>query len=119
MRILADSNVQKSTVVALRLDGHDVAWVMERESDPGDRAILEEAFRSRRVLVTVDKGFGRLVVAERRSHAGLVLLDETKRPGAQAEIVRGCIEKFEADLVSGAFFRVSADGRARRQRRRT
>lgn len=52
MRIVADSNIQKSTVVALRGDGHDVVWVMERVKDPGDRAILEEAAKTQRVVIT-------------------------------------------------------------------
>lgn len=44
MRFLADSNIQKTTVLDLRADGHDVLWVMERTADPGDRAILREAY---------------------------------------------------------------------------
>ena len=115
MRFLADSNVQKSTVLALREDGHDVLWVMERRVDPGDRAILAEARRAGRIVITVDKGFGRLVVAERRAHAGVVLLDETPKPGVQAMIVRSCLDKYGDDLVEAPLLlRVSADGRVRR-----
>jgi predicted nuclease of predicted toxin-antitoxin system len=116
MRILADSNVQKSTVTALRSAGHDVVWVMEREVDPGDRAVLEEALRARRVVITADKGFGRLVVVEKRSHAGLMLLDETPSVGTQGRIVLRCLERHETELAGGAFLKVAADGRVRRHR---
>jgi predicted nuclease of predicted toxin-antitoxin system len=115
MRIVADSNIQKSTVVALRGDGHDVVWVMERVKDPGDRAILEEAVRTKRVVITADKGFGQLVFREKRPHAGVMLLDETPTVGAQSRNVLRCIGRFGAELEEGAFLRVAADGRVRRR----
>lgn len=118
MRILADSNIQKSTVLGLRSDGHDVVWVMERSRDPGDSAVLDESVRARRILITVDKGFGRLVNLEGQPHHGLLLLDETPALSAQLAIVRRCLERQGADLDGGAFFRVTADGRVRRSKRR-
>jgi predicted nuclease of predicted toxin-antitoxin system len=118
MRILADSNIQRSTVLELRSNEHDVVWVMERDIDPGDRAILNEAVRTRRVVITADKGFGRLVVMEKRPHAGLILLDETPAIGVQADLVRRCIERYANDLAEAVFIRVTADGRMRRQKPR-
>lgn len=44
MRLLADSNIAKVTVLALRAAGHDVVWSGSREVDPGDEALLAEAF---------------------------------------------------------------------------
>jgi predicted nuclease of predicted toxin-antitoxin system len=116
MRILADSNIQRSTVNSLRREGHDVVWVMERDVDPGDKAILEEAVRADRVVITADKGFGRLVTLEKRPHAGLILVDETPTVGAQSSIVLKCLQRFEDDLGAGAFLRLAADGRVRRQK---
>jgi len=54
----------------LRGRGHDVAESRDREPDPGDR-----------VLVTMDKDFGRLVFLEKSGHCGLVRLPDV--PAAQ------------------------------------
>lgn len=118
MRIIADSNIQMSTVVALRADGHDVVWIMEREVDPGDKAILAEAFRSGRLVITLDKDFGKLAVADKLPHCGLVLLDETLTLSVQKTNVRRCLERYSKELESGAFLRVTSDGRVRRQKRK-
>ncbi len=61
MRFLADEDVPKAIVHALRAAGHDVAWV--RETSPGirDEAVLASALAEKRVLLTFDKDFGELV----------------------------------------------------------
>ncbi len=118
MRIIADSNIQMSTVAALRADGHDVVWIMERAFDPGDKAILAEAFRSGRMVITLDKDFGKLAVVDGQPHCGIVLLDETLTLSVQKTNIRRCLERYESDLESGAFLRVTADGRVRRQKKK-
>jgi predicted nuclease of predicted toxin-antitoxin system len=54
--------------------GHDVTWVGEWEFDPGDDEVLARAYSERRVLVTLDKDFGELVVVQDRPHAGIIRL---------------------------------------------
>ena len=117
LRLIADSNIQRSTVVALRADEHDVIWIMERRVDPGDEVILAEAHKSKRIVISVDRDFGRLVFAEKLPHCGVVLLDETPRAGVQLQIVQRCLRNYGEELLAGAFLRVAADGRVRRQTR--
>jgi predicted nuclease of predicted toxin-antitoxin system len=75
MRFLANENFPRSAVEALRGAGHDVAWV--RTDTPGatDEQVLARSNAEDRVLITLDKDFGELVL--RRGLAasqGVVLL---------------------------------------------
>ena len=45
--------------------GHDVVWSGDWKQDPGDSEILEIAHREGRILVTLDKDFGELVLVYR------------------------------------------------------
>ena len=60
MRLLADENAPEALVLALRADGHDVAWI--RTDSPGldDVSILVRARAENRILLTFDKDFGEL-----------------------------------------------------------
>jgi hypothetical protein len=60
--ILLDSCVWGGAVPALAERGHDVVWSGAWPSDPGDIAILAAAYDARRILVTLDKDFGELVI---------------------------------------------------------
>ena len=69
--------------------------------DPGDPAILARAFAERRVLITRDKDFGKLVVHERQPHAGLIRIREL----TVAESLAACAEAlalYADDLAAGA-----------------
>jgi predicted nuclease of predicted toxin-antitoxin system len=57
MKLLADENFPRPTVVALRGQAHDVLWA--RSDCPGlkDRALLELAEAEGRVVFTLDKDF--------------------------------------------------------------
>jgi len=76
VRLLLDSSIWPRTAEALRSMGHDVVWVGDWSHDPGDRAILDEAHRDGRILVTLDKDFGELAVRYAVPHSGIVRLVE-------------------------------------------
>ncbi|MGE0541205.1 MAG: DUF5615 family PIN-like protein [Dehalococcoidia bacterium] len=69
-----DSCVWGPTAAPLRDAGHDVVWAGACSIDPGDEAILRFAFEERRVLHTLDKDFGELIVARGPRHAGMIRL---------------------------------------------
>jgi predicted nuclease of predicted toxin-antitoxin system len=62
MRILANVNVPRMTVEALRLAGHDVEWALERMATDADFKILAVAQLEVRIVLTNDKDFGELAV---------------------------------------------------------
>lgn len=75
MRLLADENFPKQTIVALRAGEHDVLWA--RTDCPGwkDVALLELAEAEGRILITLDKDFWQIAVQRRvpLNQAGVVL----------------------------------------------
>ena len=62
MRILADENFPLPTVQLLRNQGHEVLWA--RTDCPGlkDRALIERAEASDRLVFTLDKDFAQLAL---------------------------------------------------------
>jgi len=96
MRLQADENVPLDVVTALRLRGHDVAWVREDMPGAEDMRVLERAQRENRVVLTFDKDFGELAIRRQiPAVSGIILLriaapssailasmvDHSRRPG--------------------------------------
>ena len=61
MKILADENIPKLVVIALRERGHDVAWGSEGSRGVRDTEVLARSVTEQRLLITFDKDFGELV----------------------------------------------------------
>ena len=74
MKVLLDTCVAAQAVGVLRTAGHDVVWAGDWPSDPGDSEILRRAAAESRVLVTIDKDFGELVIVQGMMHVGLIRL---------------------------------------------
>ena len=108
MRLLIDSSLWSPIAHDLRQDGHDVEAVADWPKDPGDRAILAYAHAHQRILVTLDKDFGDLIVRDGRPHAGLLRL-VTESVHQQIVMVREAIEKHSDDLLVGAIVTVEED----------
>lgn len=105
MRILADTNVSRHVVRALREAGHDVAYAGERKTDPGYEALLEEACGQSRVLLTKDHDFGELIHRRSMQHAGVLVMDEPGDPVAEISLVLSVSSTFHDELSGGAFVR--------------
>jgi predicted nuclease of predicted toxin-antitoxin system len=74
MRFLANENVTRTVVLALRQDGHDVLSVKESMRSERDDAILSRAQSEERVVVTHDKDFGELAFRSRLpASCGIIL----------------------------------------------
>ena len=108
MRLLIDSSFWSPGIVALRSAGHDVEAVKDWPTDPGDRAILAYAHAHQRILVTLDKDFGDLIVRDGHPHAGLLRL-VTVSVHVQALMVLEAIERCGSDLLAGAIVTVEEE----------
>jgi predicted nuclease of predicted toxin-antitoxin system len=115
VNLLLDTCIYRPAAVELAAAGHDVvsaaAWW---PVDPGDAAILQTAYAEGRVLVILDKDFGRLAVVEGLSHPGIVRLVGL----ATTERAAACIAalaRHEDDLRAGAI--VTVERRRTRVRR--
>ena len=74
MKVLLDSCVAGVVRSALVAAGHDVTAAIDWPRDPGDEEILSAARSEGRVLVTLDKDFGELVIGKGRLHHGIIRL---------------------------------------------
>lgn len=110
MRLLADTNIVSPAVRALRADGHDIAYSAERTSDPGDAALLAEAYATQRVFVSKDHDIGALVFQGGAAHAGVLLIDDLGSTAEELALIRACLVTHGAQLSAGAFVRATARG---------
>jgi predicted nuclease of predicted toxin-antitoxin system len=102
MRLLLDSCVWAKAADELRAAGHDTTLVADWPGDPGDEIILAEALADTRVLVTLDKDFGELVVARGLPHGGIIRLVNTsarQQGGYCLRIIEQYGEEIEARAV--------------------
>lgn len=74
MKFLADECCDCGIVVGLRSDGHDVAYVLERQAGVSDDEVLQSAFIEDRILLTEDKDFGELVYRLKKPARGIILI---------------------------------------------
>lgn len=108
MKVLLDSCVWGSARVAVQAAGHEVAWVRDWPSDPGDAEILRVAHEEGRVLATLDKDFGELAVVKGAPHAGIVRLVGL-RAREQGPVLAEILATYEQELREGAILTVSPD----------
>ena len=79
MQLLANENVPRLTVGALRAAGHDVLWARTDLAGSSDQEILSRAQAEGRILLTHDKDFGDLAFhAGLPATCGIILLRLTK-----------------------------------------
>ena len=71
------------------------------DEDPGDVVILEHAYQEQRILITLDKDFGELAIAQGKPHSGILrLVNFSARQQAVA-----CLHVLQVhgeDLAAGA-----------------
>ena len=66
MKFFADECCDTEMVASLRIEGHDVLYVLEEEPGLQDEVVLQRAYVERRILLTEDKDFGELVYRLRK-----------------------------------------------------
>ena len=101
MKLLLDTCLSAKAKAQLKAAGHDVVWAADWPEDPGDETILARAHEERRVLVTLDKDFGELVVLRRSPHCGIVRLVDL-RAGQQGAACVHILQKHADELQAGA-----------------
>ncbi len=75
MHFLVDENIHGELVRRLRFLGYDVYWICE--SDPGvlDYDLLEHSIKEKRIIITFDKDFGKLIFYQpRHEKCGIKLI---------------------------------------------
>jgi predicted nuclease of predicted toxin-antitoxin system len=74
-KFLANENTPAEAVEAARQSGHDLTWITEVAPGADDIIVLQRSVAEQRVLVTLDKDFGELVLHQGKdASCGLILL---------------------------------------------
>ena len=101
MKLLLDACVWGGAVETLEAAGHDVVWAGAWFEDPGDAEILALAHAESRILVTLDKDFGELVVVHQQPHSGVLRL--VNWPARQqAHACLRVLGQYDEELAGGA-----------------
>jgi predicted nuclease of predicted toxin-antitoxin system len=103
LRFLADESCDFAVVRALRGAGYDVVAVAEFTRQSLDPAVIEQAHREGRILLTEDKDFGWHVFVSHAASAGVILIRfPSQVRNALANTVLQVIRE-QSDKLSGNF----------------
>ena len=108
MKVLLDTCVWGGVRQALSDAGHDVVWTGDWDEDPGDDEILAQAYGESRVLVTLDKDFGRLALLYGKPHAGILRLVNLSTQ-QQAAVCLRVLGQHGTTLQAGAIITAELD----------
>ena len=109
MKFLADENIPRSAVQALREHGFEVAWVSEGNAGSTDEDVLARCTAAELTLLTLDKDFGELVFHQGLlAESGVILLRvEAESPSEFCNVVIAALQS--RDDWGGFFTVVSRD----------
>lgn len=100
MKFLGDENLDWQIVERLRLDGHEVLYVVEMQPGILDDEVLDLANNEGAILLTSDKDFGELVFRLRRIATGVVLIRLFGlSPDERSEIIANAINQHADELL--------------------
>lgn len=74
IKFLVDESVEYKIVTFLRDGGFNVFSISEESPSILDPEVLKLAYKQKRVLITNDKGFSKLVFKERQKSCGVILI---------------------------------------------
>jgi len=89
-KLLLDENIGYVVVLLLREMGYDTKSIIENTPGAKDTIVLKVALKQKRVLVTLDSDFGKLVFLKSKKHFGILFLRLTKE---SPEIVFAVIQR--------------------------
>ncbi len=104
MRFLADENVSRFVIEALRTKGLDVTAIGATRPGSPDVDVLATASGENRILITEDRDFGELVIRQRLRVDGVVLLEldrlsNTAEADLAATVISTNIERLAGNLL--------------------
>lgn len=106
-KFLLNENIGKVVANILRQEGYNTASIIEEARRAKDKEVLARAFKGKRILVTLDKDFGRLVFMNSKAHLGVLFLRlKNESPETVAALVLQVFSLFGSKL-SGKFTIVS------------
>lgn len=109
MKFLLDVCVSSRSLHRLLTDlKHDVRLASDIDPRADDQTLLDLALLESRIIVTADKDFGELVFVHGNPHQTIVRFVEM-RVDQQVAAMRELLERYQAELESGAMIVVTRD----------
>ena len=112
MRLLANENFPLDAVEALRVNGHDVAWIREDARGSRDDEVLARAQKEERILITFDKDFGELAFRSILPASSGVILFRISAPSSRV-VAHAAVQALASRKDWGGHFSVIEDHRIR------
>jgi len=108
MKFLIDRCAGRTIARWLKARGHDVVEARSLGPDPGDKVLLQWAESQRRVLVTIDTDFGKLVYVEHSRHSGLIRLPDVPSR-RRIQLMDLVLKQYGAQIEKGAVVTVRGE----------
>ncbi len=103
MKLLFDENIERSIVEYFQALGYDYVWIVETDSGTSDRVVLDRARKGKRVLITADLDFGRLVFQQKHAHNGIIVLRLTDQTAHQKAVSLNGVLKQYSTMIPESF----------------
>lgn len=105
--LLLDENIGIRVADALQENGYDIVSIIRQNPGITDQEVLDRAIIENRIIVTLDKDFGRLVYQYSQKHTGVISLrlnDES--PQNVVKVLMRVLNQYGSEL-GGKFTTVS------------
>lgn len=108
MKFLIDVNVGGSITDLMIDSGHDVVEVRSIDPRMHDVEILNWAVKEKRVIITTDNDFEKMIWHQKKDHCGVLRLQKLPRT-ERKELIKDAISQHMNDLQSGAIVIASSN----------
>ena len=110
LKLLLDENIGYLVLEELRKRDYDAKSILESNRGTDDETVLRLASEEGRILVTLDRDFGRLVFLKSQRHVGVIFLRLSKETSQNVFSVLLAVLKNYGDKVQNRFVTVSESG---------
>ena len=100
MKFLIDVNASRTLGDWLKQMGHDVIYVTDTDPQMSDEKILDWAVVSGRIIVTTDNDFEQMIWQQRKSHCGILRLENLPREQRKT-LLMDALKLHSEDLSDG------------------
>jgi predicted nuclease of predicted toxin-antitoxin system len=116
MKLLANENFPKASVMLLRQLGYDIAYIAETDQGVTDKAVMGIAATENRLILTFDRDYGELIYKHNyKPEQGVLYLRLNEyKPEEPAQIVHGLLSEFKIETTRSL---IVYDGITIRQRK--
>ena len=100
MKFLIDANLGRKFTNLIKKTGHEADFINDLLRNASDEDVLILAEREKRIVITNDKDFGKLIFKSGKSSSGLILFRSLiTDPEKRFEMVKDALDKAEGKFI--------------------